>query len=124
MVLLATAVCERPDRGGSRSPPDVQSTHTLGAVTLVSAERKKIYAPAANIDGYATERLGCIAMHQGSGGVGDLYDRPDGLNRADLIVYGLNTDEKCLGAHCLGEGPEVEQTIAVHGKLLEREPLL
>ncbi len=107
----------------SRSPPDIQNADAFGAIALVSAEGEKINPPVTHINWHAAERLGSITMHQSPGGVGDLHHSADGLNRADLIVCGLDTDEKRVGANCFGEGPEVEETIAVHGKLIEHKPL-
>ena len=90
---------------------EVEKSRAFGAVKLVSGDGKGI--EVLSIEGIFAEGLDGIAMEENSFGAAEGGDFGDGLDGAGFVVGGHDGNERGGGRAGIGEGVEIDETVAI-----------
>src|SRR5260370_40748849 len=84
------------------SPPNIESTHALGAINFVSGQAENIQAQRLYIDWNLAGRLSGVGVKKNLPFFADGGNLTNGLQSPDFIVGSHDADEDCLRGHRLG----------------------
>src|SRR5512136_787130 len=114
VVLLSPSV----DQGIDPGPlADVEGTHALRTVELVTRKGEEVDVQAVHIDGDVPNRLDGIGMEGYVVFMGDGPELPHGFDGSDLVVREHDGDEDGILPHGGLEVGRVHETILVNGEI-------
>lgn len=113
-TTLLTSSSQERDQTDSGTATDIESTHTLGAVNLVSTDTKQVNVHLGDIDGDLADSLGSVGMEKDLLGAAELANLLQGLDHTNLVVDSHDGDQGGVGANGSLEVIHGDQSVLSH----------